>query len=520
MVSLNQIVYLNGLTKLINITYDALDIRQQYVQSLNLAVEPSGPPPPSPPEEPKPYARPQGFSSDISDWMATSATQAGISKKRMFDNISPEGAVKGLVTAAQSRADPDYWYHWIRDAALTMDVVVMLYEAASPQKKGFYEERLFWYAKASIDEQNDPTAITGLGEPKFYLDTNTGYTGPWGRPQNDGPGARAITLIRFAEAYLKNGGSHSVVTSQIWPAIARDIAYVADAWKTGSFDLWEEVNSQHFYNRIIHRRALVLGSQFAKKLGYNDDAARYSAVATQVLESAKGFWDSQRNLVLYSYGPVMRDKSSYKDISVVLSVLHGYNDDGVFSATNDQILASAYHIATSFLDIYPIAKIRKDGSGNPLGMPIGRYPEDVYDGVGTSRGNPWYLTTSAMAELFYKAAAEFQARDQITVTQATEDFWRYFAPPADPTLNRKYTSRSHTFKEMVRALQGWGDMWMRTVKYWAPKDGRFPEEYDREDGRGVGAKDLTWSYAAWITAGAARSRASGDQEWLRRIADL
>ncbi|RVD85500.1 uncharacterized protein DFL_003821 [Arthrobotrys flagrans] len=513
-------VYLNGLTKLVNITYDALDIHQQYVQPLDLDVEPSGPPPPDPPEAPKPYASPQGFSTDISDWMATSATQAGISKKRMFDNISPKGAVKGLVVASQSRAEPDYWYHWIRDAALTMDVVVMLYEAASPQKKRFYESRLFDYAKASIDQQNDPNAISGLGEPKFYLDTNTGYTDPWGRPQNDGPGARAITLIRFAEAYLKKGGSQSVVISKLWPAIHRDLQYVAGDWKSGSFDLWEEVNSQHFYNRIIHRRALLLGSAFSKKLGYNDDAARYSAVAAQVLESAQGFWDSQRNLVLYSYGPVMRDKSSYKDISVVLSVLHGYNEDGVFSATNDHILASAYQIATSFLDIYPIANIKKDAKGNPLGIPIGRYPEDVYDGVGTSRGNPWYLTTSAMAELFYKAAAEFQAVDQITVTPTTEAFWKYFAPPADATLNRKYTSRSHTFKEMVRALQGWGDMWMRTVKYWAPQDGRFPEEYDRDDGRGVGAKDLTWSYAAWITAGAARGRATGDAAWLKRIADL
>src|SRR5438067_683903 len=33
-----------------------------------------------------------------------------------------------------------------------------------------------------------------------------------------------------------------------------------------------------------------------------------------------------------------------------------------------------------------------------------RYPEDVYDGVGTSLGNPWYLATTSMAELFYRAA--------------------------------------------------------------------------------------------------------------------
>jgi len=514
-------VYLDGLTKLVNLTYDALDINQHFVQTLNIDVQPSGSPPPAPPPEPVPYARPQGFSSDISDYLvANASTQASISKKRMFDNISPEGAVKGLVAAAQSKADPDYWYHWVRDAALTMDVVVILYDAASPGKKAFYEDTLFAYAEASNNEQNDPTAITGLAEPKFYLDSNTGYTGPWGRPQNDGPGARAVTLIRFAQAYLKNGGPKDVVQQKLWTVIARDLAYVAANWGSQSFDLWEEVSSQHFYNRMIHRRALLLGASFAKEFGLNDDAARYTAVAQQVYASTQEFWDEQRNLVLYEYGPVLRGKSSFKDISVVLGVLHGYNGDGVYSYTNDQILASAYQIATSFLDIYPIAKIQKDKSGNPLGMPIGRYPEDIYDGVGTSRGNPWYLTTAAMAELFYNAAAAFTAIDKITVTPTTENFWKYFAPPADATLNRQYSSRSHTFKEMVRALQGWGDMWMRTVKYWAPADGRFPEEFDREDGRGVGAKDLTWSYASFITAGAARARALGDEDWLRRVADL
>lgn len=171
-------MYLDGVTKLINITYEAVDINQNYVQVLNLDVEATGDPAPAPPPDPVPYAKPQGFSQDITDYLKISkSAQPGICKKRMFDNISAEGAVKGLVTAAQSKSEPDYWYHWIRDAALTMDVVVMLYGAASKSNKDFYERELFWYAQASADEQNDPTAITGLAEPKFYLNNNTGYLG-------------------------------------------------------------------------------------------------------------------------------------------------------------------------------------------------------------------------------------------------------------------------------------------------------------------------------------------------------
>lgn len=137
-----------------------------------------------------------------------------------------------------------------------------------------------------------------------------------------------------------------------------------------------------------------------------------------------------------------------------------------------------------------------------------------------SLGNPWYLTTAAMAELFYNAAAAFTAADKITVTPVTQKFWAYFAPKASPTLHRAYSSRSHTFKEMVRALQGWGDMWIRTIKHYAPEDGRFPEQYHRDTGTPRGAKDLTWSYASVITAGAARARASGDKKWLEKLANL
>lgn len=150
---------------------------------------------------------------------------------------------------------------------------------------------------------------------------------------------------------------------------------------------------------MIQRRALLLGSQFATKLGDASTAATLSREAKKIEASLAEFWNPARNLILYIYGPVLRGKSSYKDIAVVLGVLHGYNDDNLFSYTDDKVLASAYQIATSFLSEYGIAGVTKDASGNVLGIPVGRYPEDVYDGVGTSLGNPWYLATSAMAEV-------------------------------------------------------------------------------------------------------------------------
>ena len=76
-------------------------------------------------------------------------------------------------------------------------------------------------------------------------------------------------------------------------------------------------------------------------------------------------------MIVYEVGPVLLDKSSYQDIAVVLGVLHGYNDDGMFGHTDDQVLITAHHLAMSFLTLYPIANVTTDTSGGTLGIPIG-----------------------------------------------------------------------------------------------------------------------------------------------------
>ena len=70
------------------------------------------------------------------------------------------------------QTDPDYEYNWVRDASLTMDVVQSLYSAATNVgAKTAYQDILFEYASARATEQNDPGLQTGLGEPKFYLNS-------------------------------------------------------------------------------------------------------------------------------------------------------------------------------------------------------------------------------------------------------------------------------------------------------------------------------------------------------------
>ncbi|KAK4986607.1 hypothetical protein LTR50_005217 [Elasticomyces elasticus] len=528
--------YLDGLTEILNVTYNALDIGKTYVDIVDAEVVASGAAAPTPAAPPKPYATPLGFSDDITKWLQPNkGSEDGIAMTRMFMNINPDvvGAVNGTVVAAQSgptypQHDPDYEYDWVRDSSLTMDVVQTLYAAAtSKTARSQYEAILFQYAGARATEQNDPGLQTGLGEPKFYLN-NTIFTGPWGRPQNDGPATAAITLMEFAKDYLNTGGSLATVKSKIYDSatyplqapVIRDLLFVASNWSSPSFDLWEEEEADHFYTRMVQRRALVTGATFAQQMGDAATSATLSNAAAAISATMSQFWDPNRQLILYEYGPVLHDKNSYKDIAVVLGVIHGYAGDGVYSYTNDQVLVSALKISTSFLPIYRIAGVTSDASGQVLGIPIGRYPEDVYNGTGFGLGNPWYLCTAAMAEHFYRAASEYKSAGSIVVTSVSIPFFNYFAPQAGVSAGSTYKANSAAFKDIIQSLEGWADAFIRRIKYHTPADGHLAEEFNKDTGVPQGAADLTWSYASLLTASFARAELMGSPNYVTRLANM
>jgi glucoamylase len=336
--------------------------------------------------------------------------------------------------------------------------------------------------------------------------------------------------MEFANDYLANGGSINTVKQKIYdsssfPASApvkKDLLFVASNWSSPSFDLWEEEESDHFYTRMVQRRALVQGAAFAMKLGDSSTASTLTAAASALSATLSQFWDPNRKILLYEYGPVLRDKSSYLDIAVVLGVIHGYAGDGVYGYTNDEVLSSALRIATSFINVYPIASKHKDGSGNILGIPIGRYPEDVYNGTGTETngGNPWYLCTAAMAQFIYAASTEYADAGSIAVTNISKPFFDYFAPSAGLQVGQTYAYGSQKYNKAINGLNGWGDAFMRTVKYYTPSNGHLSEEFNRNTGVPQGAADLTWSYASILTAAFARAELRGQKSYVRNLANL
>jgi glucoamylase len=145
----------------------------------------------------------------------------------------------------------------------------------------------------------------------------------------------------------------------------------------------------------------------------------------------------------------------------------------------------------------------------------------VYTGDGTAPngGNPWFLCTAAMAELFYLASVEISQTGTLAVSQTTKAFWTYFAPSAGLSVG-SYANSTVQFNTAIQALQGWGDAFVRLIQYHGGDSMHLSEEFHRMSGYQVGAPDLTWSYASLLTAGIARAQAMGDGTFVVDLANL
>lgn len=396
---------------------------------------------------------PLTHATDLESWMVT---QEKVSWEKLKANLSPEGARTGTVIASPQRRDPDYFFHWVRDAALVMDVL-MVEERNAPSAE--LKRHIDQYVDFSHYIQDQAT-LSDLGEPKYNVD-GTGFMGPWGRPQNDGPALRALFLVRHAKHLLANGAKPAQL-SKLYKAeiparslIKRDLEYTAHRWPEANFDLWEEVKASHFYTLMAQRQALVEGAELARLFSDGGAAEYYSFQAILIENRLRDFIQSAHFVTALDRVEGLPYKTSNLDISIVLAFNH-VGERAAFKLTDPKLARTVALLDDAFTRIYPL---NQRGIGATA---FGRYPEDQYYG-----GNPWILTTLAVAEYHYQLARLKQ----------------------DP---------SH-----VAA----GDALVERVRFHARADGAMAEQWDRYTGYHVSADELTWSHASFITAMRERRKA-------------
>lgn len=382
------------------------------------------------------------------------------SLKTLIANSTKPDVLPGMVVASPSRSNPDYYYDWVRDTALVYRALVDYYEI---KKDPRIKKMIFTWVEAEAYRQNQPT-FTGLGEPKYFID-GSGYTGGWGRPQNDGPALRALAMIKFANLMLKERNQDYVIKKLyhgVIPAdspIKKDLEYTAHHWREPSFELWEEEMGMHFYTLMAQHTALQEGAKLARELGDGGAANFYQKESLAIAQYIKrNFLDSKIGIkaTINKVNGGLGYKHSNIDVAPLLALNHTSPYQKLISYNSSVFKKYLATLIGTFKKIYHVNKAYPD-----LGVAIGRYPEDKYDGYKTTgTGNPWFLATLALGESYCLSQRETK---NVKLKELVE-------------------------KQFQRAL------------FHSDRNGAMSEQFNRDTGIMQGAVELTWSHGAFMTA--------------------
>lgn len=430
----------------------------------------------------------------------------------LLNNCLSQPVYPGTIIASPSRQQPDYFYHWVRDAAITFSEMLTLYkETSNSQTKSALKKFIIDHIKLNQKFQKMPGLEKGLGEPKFRAD-GTAFQDSWGRPQNDGPALRAIYFISLYEIIENEGWSEgpgilqSLYESML-PAnslIKMDLEYVAYHWRESNFDLWEEVNGTHFFTLMVQRKALLKGAELAQKKNDSGAAAFYRQEAAKITPEIEKFWNSSQGFI----GATRNHKAgifkkSNLDTAVLLGAILGDAGDGFMSPTSDRVLASLQKLKEAFRNIYAI------NQNTAMAEALGRYPEDTYDGYSTnSVGNPWFITTQTAAEIYYRTYTSLKKKGVVKINSVNKKFYQALLGKRIKLVeNSEIRSQNKLFAVILNQLLTEGDRHLNRTLYHGNKNGSLSEQMNRNSGYMQGAADLTWSYASYLSTYGQRERA-------------
>lgn len=253
----------------------------------------------------------------------------------------------------------------------------------------------------------------------------------------------------------------------------------------------------------MQHRALVEGSKFASQVG--SSCSYCDSQAPQVLCFLQSFWTGSYTLANFG------SSRTGKDANTLLGSIHTFDpdagcDDATFQPCSARALANHKVVTDSFRSIYGI----NSGIASGAAVAVGRYPEDSY-----YNGNPWYLCTLAAGELLYDALYQWNHMGSLTIDSVSLSFFRELYGSA---ATGTYTSSSATYSSIVSSVKTYADGYVSIVvgersghssqdalliaeqEQYAMSNGSLSEQFSKSDGSPMSARDLTWSYAALLTA--------------------
>jgi glucoamylase len=407
----------------------------------------------------------------------------------MFRNVASDGLVfddpvnQGITSApgcvlaspswenSQTHVTQDYVYHWTRDAA------IVALELSAAYTSGVLPDNqpLVDYVTFSATCQR---SAGDFDRASFHID---GTQRPW-TDQTDGPALQTVALLAI---YTQLDPATQAVAAAL---IDANLSFLSGAYQGQTFNLWEEGYGYSFFARSVQLRCLAAIA--ANTVGIAVPGWLPAAL-TWLTSALDGHWNGEH------YQSVLPPPTGYRapydpNIDIVQAAIYGAE-----SVTDPRLLATAAQLRAQWADpsstyFYPI---NAADAARGIGPLLGRYPGDVYDGdtdalVGD---HPWALTTANFAELYYRLAAKITSSRTVPADSL-----------AAPFLAQVGLAASAAPLDAATALRSAGDAMLGAIVYHSDHL-ELSEQFDASTGFEKSVANLSWSYAAFLSAVRART---------------
>ena len=393
----------------------------------------------------------------------------------VFNDPANQGnwSLPGCVLAAPSfpantpGVDQDYVFNWVCDPAIT---AMELVAADPPATPGGGVQELIDYVNFANTCYNNATPTKGHG-----CFTISGASRPW-TEQSDGPALQTVAILLGFN--LLDTATQGVATN----LIANNLVYLLANYQNPTTNLWEEKSGYSFFARAAQLRCFQLVQ--ANTLGIAVPAGIAGAIAW-LQNALSQHWNGQYYISILSPQPAYYDPN----IDIVCSAIYG-----AIAVTDTKLLATAAQLRSQWADAsspeqYPI---NTADAALGLGPLLGRYPGDVYDGDegDSSLGDhPWALSTCNFAELYYTLADEINSTNTVPFDALSAPFFAQVG----------VTNAATPAATVSAALQSAGDAMLGAVIYHSHHL-ELSEQFDGVTGFEKSVRNLTWSYASFLSA--------------------
>jgi glucoamylase len=401
--------------------------------------------------------------SSLEQWIAREWDHAA---DMMLKSISPVAIVKtrphfgqtivprpGSVVASPVLAgydpDPDYFFHWYRDSAAVMDALRLL-RADLPKADNLFQDFVrFSLDLETLDGRSVPPGWQDAAAPDFTRFLRKDLEAAHGtaiaaetRVNPDG----TLDITDWPRPQ-HDGPALRALTLIHWGAdgeaatlLRHDLAFVLTHARRPCFDIWEEEFGLHAYTLRVSAAALKEGAVWFAARGAHADAERCATEAALIDAMLDDFW-MEEQAHIRSRKVEGGAPEKLLDCAVILAANHA-------GVTGERYTATLKRLEALFDASYAINRNRP----SRLAPALGRYAGDKY-----YSGGAYYFSTLGAAEFCYRSGD--RAR---------------------------------------------GDAYLETVRAFTPPKGDLSEQFDQTTGAQTSAKHLAWSYAAFLTAVAAR----------------